>query len=234
MEPLELTLVSPPCCRCISSPFRSSQRILLIGEANFSFAHALADNFLQLHLKELAERLGEEAAETGAASEKGIDGGDDDDDDDDEEDEDEDDRDDSEEDEDEDDSDPMSSSSSAFSSSSAAASSSSSSAVALSSAAAAAAAKAAKSAAADLPDIATRLATARFEYSFTCGARIVATSFDAADIIAQKYADAKEIISKVQMRGVRVLHGIDGTKLHTSPEYALFAVCLLQLEIFIS
>ena len=197
---------------------RSSQRILLIGEANFSFAHALADNFLQLHLKELAERLGEEAAETGAASEKGIDGGDDDDDDD-EEDEDEDNQDGSEE--DEDDSDQMSSSSSVSSSSAAvAASSSSSSAVALSSAAAAAAAKAAKAAAADLPDIATRLATARFEYSFTCGARIVATSFDAADIIAQKYADAKEIISKVQMRGVRVLHGIDGTKLHTSPEYA--------------
>ena len=210
--------------RCIVI-FRSSQRILLIGEANFSFAHALADNFLQLHLKELAERLGEEAAETGTASEKGIDGGDDEEDDDDHEDDEDEDEDDSEADEDEDADDQMASSSSASSSSSSSSSSSavssSSSSVPLTPAAAAAAAKAAPAAAAaDLPDIATRLATARFEYSFTCGARIVATSFDAADIIAQKYADAKEIISKVQMRGVRVLHGIDGTKLHTSPEYA--------------
>jgi hypothetical protein len=60
---------------------------------------------------------------------------------------------------------------------------------------------------------------------------------DAADIIAQKYEDAKEIISKVQMRGVRVLHGIDGTKLHTSPEYAHHGAmrhCLLQPSSFIS
>jgi 25S rRNA (uracil2634-N3)-methyltransferase len=139
-------------------PFTSAQRILLIGEGNFSFATALTDIFLATELKAIAERFNTPKvdAELGDADPSIVE----------------------------------------------------------------ASAEIDTEAEVEVVEapITAEQAPPLALTTAMIGSKITATSYDSAEILSQKYDDAAGNVEQLRTRGVRVLHDVDGTKLHTIAE----------------
>jgi hypothetical protein len=52
-----------------------------------------------------------------------------------------------------------------------------------------------------------------------CGRNLVATCLDSSEILAQKYPDAPEIVTKLVARQAKVMYEVDATQLHSNVAY---------------